>query len=470
MGDLIEEGITAVKNGNEHLAVEIFKRVVSFEPRNIDAWLWLGRAIPETEKKRECFRRVLRIDKGNLTAQNLLESLNYEKPTPSNFEQTQTIPLNEEYNTNPLSSLKKRDGNSQQAAGPLSSVTILNQIKINISPLRKCPGCGFLIAADELFCINCGRKIQTSYSDGSRTETKAKAPLDIGTETEVVKPFPSANLSDATFEVRAPIVDDPFGFIDSEADDPFGFQDLTNTGEGATNPQSSAPYVSSTEMAELIEKIGWHDGLTAQHSINSLIQIGSPAIDLLCNCLQPADSIFDRKKKEKQLHREHALQALVGIGKPSVEALLPIFFEKNRFSINSEIRKAIIEIGEPGIGILINQIKKEVPYSDRWHSIDDMLCEILHAPSLKPIIAVRNREKWAVVGLIGGCIIGAIQGGGLGAVIFGYILWSFAWAAFRGGYIAFALNLFVAPFIAWGLIKTKKAAEELREIIIGTQW
>lgn len=71
----IQDGKTAVEQGNLQQARLIFEAILQETPRNPDAWLGLAEVLTETEDKRICYENVLKIDKGNRAAKDGLRNL-----------------------------------------------------------------------------------------------------------------------------------------------------------------------------------------------------------------------------------------------------------------------------------------------------------------------------------------------------------------------------------------------------------
>jgi len=238
--------------------------------------------------------------------------------------------------------------------------------------------------------------------------------------------------------------------------------------------------ISADKIAKLVDQLGRQDDVTAQQSIENLIQIGSPAVDLLISGLQHGGSIFDNKRKEKDQLCERATRALIGIGVPAIKSLLEAALDKSHFETATEARKAIVQIGAPGLDILIDQIVREERLSNQWYMIDNILCEILHSPSQNQIDAMKDNEKGAkfamtIGGIIGGvaCLISdALIWLPVGIIVGGYVAWSLAWGRWRGWgggvLIAAAINLFIAPFVASKEIAERKLYEQLRFNMVET--
>lgn len=72
---LLKQGIAAARQGNKQEAIKYFKHVLSADPNNASAWLWLAYVLDDPYKQVECLQRVLRIDPNNQTAQKALQNL-----------------------------------------------------------------------------------------------------------------------------------------------------------------------------------------------------------------------------------------------------------------------------------------------------------------------------------------------------------------------------------------------------------
>jgi hypothetical protein len=75
MTTLTEQAQTALQSGDRNLALQLLQKNLGQNPRDIDAWLLLAWTVNTPEKKRECYRRVLRIDPKNSDAQAGLAAL-----------------------------------------------------------------------------------------------------------------------------------------------------------------------------------------------------------------------------------------------------------------------------------------------------------------------------------------------------------------------------------------------------------
>jgi len=188
-----------------------------------------------------------------------------------------------------------------------------------------------------------------------------------------------------------------------------------------------------------------------------------------------ASSKLTGKRKEKELRCQRAALALIGIGRPAVPPLIEAALDKTRITSAAKANRALVRIGVEALDILLDRIRIEKPGSANWHTLDDILSEILEAPSQNEITGLCSREAWARIALSGGALAGGLLGLSsgdplwvlAGIVIGGYLIWSFAWADWQGWggwgvFVALALNVFTAPFVARAGLASRKAAERLR--------
>jgi hypothetical protein len=71
----LNSGITAYKAGNKVAAKKIFSEIVTEEPKNETAWLWLAASVEEVQQKRYCLRKALAINPSNQNIRKVLEQL-----------------------------------------------------------------------------------------------------------------------------------------------------------------------------------------------------------------------------------------------------------------------------------------------------------------------------------------------------------------------------------------------------------
>ncbi|HTX93104.1 MAG TPA: alpha/beta fold hydrolase [Anaerolineales bacterium] len=80
--EIIRAGIAAAKAGNIDQATALFAQAVKADPGSELGWLWLGKYISDKSQKEFCYRRVLKINPGNLEAAEGLAELTKPKPAP----------------------------------------------------------------------------------------------------------------------------------------------------------------------------------------------------------------------------------------------------------------------------------------------------------------------------------------------------------------------------------------------------
>jgi hypothetical protein len=78
MSPFREQAIAAFQAGDRNTALELLQKALGENPRDVDAWLYLAQVVKTPEKKRECYRRVLRIQPDNAAALDGLAELDAE--------------------------------------------------------------------------------------------------------------------------------------------------------------------------------------------------------------------------------------------------------------------------------------------------------------------------------------------------------------------------------------------------------
>ena len=61
----LKRAILAAQTGRLEEGRRLLAAILRKDPRNATAWVWLGKAVDDVEKRRECFSRALQIDPGN---------------------------------------------------------------------------------------------------------------------------------------------------------------------------------------------------------------------------------------------------------------------------------------------------------------------------------------------------------------------------------------------------------------------
>ena len=73
--DLIAQGITLARRGQNEKARELFNLALITDPRSENAWLWLSTVARDDAEKEDCLRQVLAINPKNVSAANELQKL-----------------------------------------------------------------------------------------------------------------------------------------------------------------------------------------------------------------------------------------------------------------------------------------------------------------------------------------------------------------------------------------------------------
>jgi hypothetical protein len=73
--DLIAQGITLARRGQNDKARELFTLALVTDPRNENAWMWLSTVAVDDAEKEDCLRQVLAINPKNVNAANELQKL-----------------------------------------------------------------------------------------------------------------------------------------------------------------------------------------------------------------------------------------------------------------------------------------------------------------------------------------------------------------------------------------------------------
>jgi len=68
MNDLLEQGITALQNGDKIKARRLFSRAIQAHPQSEQVWLWLSGAVDSEEERLMCLNKVLALNPGNEAA------------------------------------------------------------------------------------------------------------------------------------------------------------------------------------------------------------------------------------------------------------------------------------------------------------------------------------------------------------------------------------------------------------------
>src|SRR5512139_2912463 len=79
--DLIAQGITLARRGQNEKAREMFNLALITDPRSENAWLWLSTVAVDDAEKEDCLRQVLAINPRHVGAANELQKLGDKRRT-----------------------------------------------------------------------------------------------------------------------------------------------------------------------------------------------------------------------------------------------------------------------------------------------------------------------------------------------------------------------------------------------------
>jgi tetratricopeptide (TPR) repeat protein len=82
MTDFLAEGIRCFQAGEMAQARRLLVQAVSTQPRSSEAWLWMGRALDEPDKKLYCFQTSLNLDPDSLEAAEAIFALEHRLAEP----------------------------------------------------------------------------------------------------------------------------------------------------------------------------------------------------------------------------------------------------------------------------------------------------------------------------------------------------------------------------------------------------
>jgi hypothetical protein len=122
-----------VANGDKERAMKMLISTLQLNGNDIDAWLLLGEIIDDTEKKKDCYRQVLKFSANNSLALNKLRNLETSKIEP--IENSATNPVDTQ---------------------PIRHRNVSPKISVEQDARIKCPSCGNSMPSWYAVCDNCG--------------------------------------------------------------------------------------------------------------------------------------------------------------------------------------------------------------------------------------------------------------------------------------------------------------------------
>src|SRR5215211_5641540 len=90
---MLEQAVAHIRAGEIEKARPLLIEVLKQNPRDENAWLWMSRCVTETEQKRYCFEKVLKLNPQNQYAIRSLSYLNrpVSPPAPPTLSQQQFV-------------------------------------------------------------------------------------------------------------------------------------------------------------------------------------------------------------------------------------------------------------------------------------------------------------------------------------------------------------------------------------------
>jgi tetratricopeptide (TPR) repeat protein len=83
--ELLQQAIGLVQVGEKSGAIKILKEVVTKDPKNENAWLWLAASLDKPENKIRSLQKVLEINPNNQKAKQALDKLTPTEPSLSDI-------------------------------------------------------------------------------------------------------------------------------------------------------------------------------------------------------------------------------------------------------------------------------------------------------------------------------------------------------------------------------------------------
>ena len=81
MSDSLQQAIAAIKAGDKETGQQLLAQVISADPQNEAAWVWLATVVDDPQRQRECLHKVLKMNPNNEIARRSLAELNKLPPS-----------------------------------------------------------------------------------------------------------------------------------------------------------------------------------------------------------------------------------------------------------------------------------------------------------------------------------------------------------------------------------------------------
>lgn len=113
---LLEQAVLAIQSGDKEQGRRLLADVLAANPKDVQAWVWLARCLPDIERKRYCLEKALALQPNNQEAlQDLAELASPSVPGPAQpDEQAETAPEAQEVSTAPVASLAETPSSENQ--------------------------------------------------------------------------------------------------------------------------------------------------------------------------------------------------------------------------------------------------------------------------------------------------------------------------------------------------------------------
>jgi tetratricopeptide (TPR) repeat protein len=180
----LELGIQAALRGEKDEAAIYLSKVVSEDPSSEEGWLWLGHVLSETDKRKYCYERVLKLNPANKEARQKL------------------IELNEQTVQEAIKKIPLQNDNAGETKGKLEGEELTKTGKFNpilLSVLGVIAG--LLLCGLPLFWLNSSGLLTSSSIESSPSLVMPSATVPISSPTQTAT---ATQLSTATV-TRSPI-------------------------------------------------------------------------------------------------------------------------------------------------------------------------------------------------------------------------------------------------------------------------
>jgi tetratricopeptide (TPR) repeat protein len=183
----LDLGIQAALRGDNEKATIYLSKVVSEDPASEEGWLWLGHVLSETDKRKYCYERVLKVNPANKDARQKLIELDEQ----TNRDALKKVPLQ---NDNAGESKGKLEGEESTKTGKfnpvlLSVLGVIAGLLLCGLPLFWLYSSGFLFPAS---IENSPSLVTPSTTTPVSSPTQTATATQLPSATTTRSPFPTA--------------------------------------------------------------------------------------------------------------------------------------------------------------------------------------------------------------------------------------------------------------------------------------